>query len=130
MRKLYQAVPLALMLAAGLTLAACGGGGGDDGGDDGGGGGGDAGNGEELFAATCASCHGEDATGLEGLGKDLTNSAFADGLGDAELAAFIVAGRTADDPANTTGVAMPPKGGNPSLTDDEIDDLVAYLRTL
>lgn len=129
MRKLYRAVPVALMLAAGLTLAACGGGD-DDGGGDGGGAAGDAGNGEELFAATCAACHGEDATGLEGLGKDLTNSEFSDGLSDADLAAFIIAGRTADDPANTTGVAMPPKGGNPSLTEDEIDDIVAYLRTL
>lgn len=32
--------------------------------------------------------------------------------------------------ANTTGVAMPPKCGNPSLTDQDLADVVAYLRTL
>lgn len=85
--------------------------------------------GEALYA-TCASCHGPDATGLEGLGKDLTNSAFLAGLSDDELVAFLKVGRRADDPANTTGVDMPPKGGDPSLSDQDLYDIVAYLRTL
>lgn len=91
---------------------------------------GDAVVGETLFQNTCAACHGSDAKGLPGLGKDLTTSEFVRGLSDAELVAFITEGRPADDPANTRGVAMPPKGGNPALTAEDLFDIVAYIRTL
>jgi disulfide bond formation protein DsbB len=91
---------------------------------------GDAVVGETLFQNTCAACHGSDAKGLPGLGKDLTTSEFVKGLSDAELVAFITEGRPVDDPANTRGVAMPPKGGNPALTDEDLFDIVAYIRTL
>ncbi len=116
-----------------LVLAACGGG--EDSGGDGANGNnlpsaGDAAAGEEIYTSTCAACHGADATGIEGLGKDLHNNAFVNGLSDAELVDFINEGRGADHPDNETGVAMPPKGGNPSLDDDDLMDVVAYLRTL
>jgi len=88
------------------------------------------GEGEALFQRTCAPCHGRDARGLPRLGKDLVAGAFARRLSDAELIAFIERGRPADDPANTTGVPMPPKGGNPALTRRDLADIVAYLRTL
>ena len=39
-------------------------------------------------------------------------------------------GRSTSDPANTTGVDMPPKGGNPALTDQDLLDIIAYIRTL
>jgi hypothetical protein len=39
------------------------------------------------------------------------------------------AGRSTTDPANTTGVDMPPKGGTPSLSDEDLTD-INYLRTL
>ncbi|WP_448601203.1 hypothetical protein [Thermoflexus hugenholtzii] len=42
---------------------------------------------------------------------------------------FIKKGRPATDPANTTGVDMPPKGGNPALTDQDLADIIAFLRT-
>lgn len=94
--------------------------------------GGDSGaaHGEELFTATCAACHGADATGVAGLGPSLVGNEFVGGLSDSELIAFISVGRPIDDPANTTGVAMPPKGGNPSLSDGDLADIVDYLRTL
>lgn len=92
-------------------------------------GGGDAGHGKEIFVA-CAACHGPDGKGVPNLGKDLTTSTFAKGLTDAELVAFLKVGRDATDPLNTTGVAMPPKGGNPALTDDDLLDIVAYVREL
>lgn len=131
------AVPIAVMLSLGLTISACGGSD-DDGsakGDDSGqstagGGGGGGGDGKELYSATCASCHGPDAKGLEGLGKDLTDSEFAIGLSDDDLVAFIKKGRSASDPDNTTGVDMPAKGGNPALKDDDMHAIVTYLRTL
>ena len=91
---------------------------------------GDATHGEELYQGTCAACHGADATGIDGLGKDLHNNDFTNSLTDPELIAFLEVGRPASDPDNTTGVDMPPKGGNPSLTDQDLQDIVAYLRTL
>jgi mono/diheme cytochrome c family protein len=91
---------------------------------------GDPAKGATKFAGTCAGCHGPDAKGLTGLGKDLTTSTFAKGLSDADLVAFVTKGRDTSDPANTTGVAMPPKGGNPALTEADLYDIVAYIRTL
>lgn len=86
-------------------------------------------NGEKLFVGTCSACHGTDAKGLPNLGKDLTNSSFIQEKTDEELVAYTNAGRAVDDPLNTTGIAMPPKGGNPALTDAQILDIVAYIRT-
>lgn len=91
---------------------------------------GDATNGEALFGSTCATCHGPDAMGLPGLGKGLVANDFVATMTEQELVAFISVGRPADDPANEAGVAMPPKGGNPALTDGDLLDIVAYLETL
>ena len=49
---------------------------------------------------------------------------------EADLVTLITSGRPASDPANSTGVDMPPKGGNPSLSEESIRDIVAYLKTL
>ena len=125
---------LVVMLSLGLVAAAC-----SSDGEEGGGttttassssGGKSGGSGEEMYASSCSSCHGADAKGLPKLGKDLTASAFLKGMRDDEAVAFVKAGRAASDPENTTGVAMPPKGGNPSLSDKDIAAIVTYLRTL
>jgi disulfide bond formation protein DsbB len=87
-------------------------------------------HGTKLFAATCASCHGADARGLPDKGKDLTQSVFTKGLDDDALLEFLKRGRDPGDPSNTTGVAMPPKGGNPALSEDDLLDVIAYLRSL
>jgi disulfide bond formation protein DsbB len=87
-------------------------------------------DGEALFKVTCPACHGQDAKGMPGLGKDMTNSAFITERSDEELVEFIKVGRAADDPMNTTGVPMPPKGLNVALSDDEILAIVKYMRTL
>ena len=90
---------------------------------------GDAARGKTAFT-TCAACHGPDARGLPGLGKDLTASEYVRNSSDAELVAFIKVGRPVSDPLNTTGIAMPPKGGNSALNDQDLADIVAYIRTL
>lgn len=129
---------LAMMVAGAIALVGCGGG------DDENGGGGDNGGsettaasgeasadkGEQLFAGTCASCHGQDAKGLEGLGKDLTASEWVAEQTDDQLIEMINTGRPASHELNTTGVDMPPKGGNPALTDEQILDIIAYIQTL
>jgi mono/diheme cytochrome c family protein len=86
--------------------------------------------GSQRFQGTCATCHGKDANGLPKLGKSLLMNPFIMEKNDDELALYIKTGRLASDPANTTGVAMPPLGGNPALTDDDVKAIVAYLRTL
>ena len=67
---------------------------------------------------------------MPGLGKDLTKSEFAKNLSDADFMLFIKAGRPASDPLNTTKVEMPPRGGNPALQDQDLADIVAFVRTL
>ncbi len=86
--------------------------------------------GKVVYDRVCATCHGQDATGMQGLGKDLHANAFAMAASDAELVEFMKEGREATHELNETGVAMPPKGGDPTITDDELGDVVAYLRTL
>lgn len=86
--------------------------------------------GKQVFKTTCAACHGEDGKGLPDLGKDWTTSEFIANSTDEEMLEFIKAGRSIEDPANTTGVLMPPKGGNPSLTDEDIKNVIVYMRSL
>ncbi len=97
---------------------------------DGGGGAGDPVAGEATYQGTCSACHAPDATGITGLGLPLANSEFVQSMTDEELVAFVAVGRDAGDPDNTTGVGMPPNGGNPSLTDEDLLNVVAWLRTL
>ncbi len=87
-------------------------------------------NGQQKFASTCGSCHGPDGKGMPNLGKDLTVSQFVKDHSDAEMVAFLLVGRPASDPLNTVGVDMPPKGGNPALTDQDLLDIVVYIRSL
>ena len=123
---MHRTTFLVLLLAAGLLLAACGGGGpqptptpfGDPV------------AGRQAFLATCVACHGQEAKGVPGLGKDLTTSEFLRSQTNEQMLAFLIAGRPASDPLNTTGVDMPPRGGNPVFTDTDLQNIVAYLRTL
>ena len=92
---------------------------------------GDTVKGKEVFDSTCISCHGADAKGMPNLGKNLVvKSDWMKKQDDAALVAFVKIGRPATDPLNTTKVDMPPRGGNPSISDDDIVNVIAYVRTL
>jgi len=91
---------------------------------------GDATRGAQQFAVVCATCHGPDGRGVKGLGKDLVGSDTVHKSSDDDLVKLVVEGRDAKDPRNSTGIAMPPKGGNAALSDKDIRDIVAYLRTI
>jgi mono/diheme cytochrome c family protein len=91
---------------------------------------GDAVKGKTVFASTCSACHGPDGKGVPSLGKDLTSSTFVKGMNDDQFLDFLKKGRPATDPANTTKVDMPPKGGNASFTDQDLYDVIAYVRSL
>ncbi len=90
----------------------------------------DAHPGFQLYISSCAACHGEGAEGVEGIGLPLTTSGFVRAETDDDLVKFIKMGRPIWDANNTTGIDMPPKGGNPAITDDELHQIVEYLRAL
>lgn len=86
--------------------------------------------GYQLYISSCAACHGEGAEGVEQLGLPLTTSGFVRGESDDGLVKFIKSGRPMWDANNTTGIDMPPKGGNPAITDEQLQQIVEYLRAL
>jgi len=88
---------------------------------------GDPVSGAKTYRAVCASCHGNDLKGVDELGTQLAPSAFIAGSSEPELAASIREGREADDPENATGVLMPPSGGAPWLSDQDLTNVAAYL---
>jgi len=91
---------------------------------------GDVEHGKQVFTTTCATCHATDGTGVKGLGKSLVASEYVRKSSDDQLVEMISRGRDAKDPLNTTGVAMPPNGGNAALVDKDLRDVVAFLRGL
>lgn len=119
---------LTLTLFILLTLAACGGSGAGD----------DqpvyspelVAEGETYYQQTCSACHGPEGLGIDNLGKNLVTSEFVREKTDSELLTYVQTGRPVDDPLNTTGIAMPPKGGNPALTDSQINAIIAYVRSI
>lgn len=86
-------------------------------------------DGAMLYQQACAACHGADLEGVEWLGNTLAPSDFVTERSDDEMLAYIRAGRGLDDPANTTGLVMPPSGGRPDLGDAQMLAIVQYIRT-
>ncbi|GIU85401.1 MAG: hypothetical protein KatS3mg008_2176 [Acidimicrobiales bacterium] len=84
--------------------------------------------GREIVARTCTACHGADLK--SGVGPPLDDSEFIRTTPDSDLVRFIEKGRPAGDPSNKTGMAMPPKGGDSSLTTEDLQDVVAYLKAI
>ncbi len=75
-----------------------------------------------VFALVLAACGGEKALSEEARTDYLQSCALchaADG-----------SGRTPGDPDNESGMPMPPRGGDPRLTDDDLAAIVVFLRTL
>ena len=88
----------------------------------------DADKGQALYTQSCMSCHGQNLQGMPHQGVPLRENKFIKSLNDPKLVAFLKNGRKPADPGNTTGLLMPPRGGNPSLDDDGLKHIVAYLR--
>lgn len=86
--------------------------------------------GRAEYLKTCTACHGPNGEAKPKLGKDLRTSQFIAGKSDAQMAMFLKLGRNTWDADNTTGVAMPPKGGNPMVTDQNLEDIVQFIRFL
>lgn len=133
-----KALLIVLMALLVIFMVACGGGGGDSAESAGetaaeevaSVSAGDPDAGEAKFNEVCIACHGAGGIGIENLGKDMTSSEFIAEQSDEELLAFVKTGRPIGDPLNTTGIDMPAKGGNPALSDEQILDIIAYMRIL
>ena len=76
--------------------------------------------GAQVFAQVCKTCH---ETGLAGAPKAGDKAAWAPRIAEGE--ATLV--KHAIDGFQGKSGAMPPKGGNPDLTDDEVHRAVVYL---
>lgn len=79
----------------------------------------DVAEGEKLFAANCASCHGLDAQGQEGVAPSLV------GVGAAAVDFQVGTGRM---PMQASGPQAPAK--RPQFSEDEISQLAAYVASL
>ena len=84
--------------------------------------------GAQVYSRACSNCHGSDLAGVDGLGKELLPSAFIAEASEDDLSALILVGVPADDPGNMTGIDMSAKGGNPSLSSQDVADVAAYLK--
>jgi mono/diheme cytochrome c family protein len=84
--------------------------------------GGDAARGGELFAATCASCHGTDLQGT-GTGPPLIHEYYVPS--HHPDAAILMAVQRGVQPHHWDFGAMPPV---PALSVEEVADIVAYVR--
>ena len=71
----------------------------------------DAANGEKIYKAKCAGCHGPDAAGK------------------AAMKSPSIKGKTADDIKKVISTS-PKHAGLKNLTDDQLKELAAYLATL
>jgi mono/diheme cytochrome c family protein len=117
MRRMIQAVAVVVAtawLVPGLALA-----------------GGDAKKGNDLFHQNCAVCHGPagkgdgpGGTALNPKPRDLTDKAYMAALDDKKVHEAIAKG----GPAIGKSPLMPPMGG--ALSAEQIDDIIAYVRTL
>lgn len=87
-------------------------------------------DGQKLFNQSCAACHGFNGQGMPRQGAPLRSSQYVADRTDSELVEFIKTGRTANDPANVMKLLMPAKGTNPSLTDRQLEQIVAFIRQL
>lgn len=80
--------------------------------------------GEDLYNGTCIACHGSDGVGTIPGTPDFSAENSPLQKTDDELVRNIMAGFQSPG----SPMAMPAKGGNPALTEEDARRLVAYLR--
>ena len=83
-----------------------------------------ASDGEALFMGTCMACHGTDGTGMIPGTPDFTDPSGPLSKTDEVLMSHIMNGFQSPG----SPMAMPPKGGNPSLNEDDVKAILAYMR--
>jgi mono/diheme cytochrome c family protein len=86
--------------------------------------------GQLLYSSNCTACHGSRGHGMPRQGANLRESRFIAEQSDEALVAFLKQGRTPADPRSLMGMLMPPRGGNRTLDNAALGDIVAFLREL
>ena len=78
-------------------------------------------SGEQIYKQTCVACHGTDGKGaIPGV------SDFKERLSKSDEILFQHVIEGFQSPGSP--MAMPPKGGNPNLTDQDIREVLSYIR--
>ncbi len=85
---------------------------------------GDAKKGQAIYSQSCAACHGTDGKGGIPGAPDFTSKNGVLKSPDSVLIDRITNGYQ----SKGSPMAMPPKGGNASLTAQDISDVLAYIR--
>lgn len=80
---------------------------------------------EAIYFETCFVCHGDDGTGNMPGVPDLTENAALFSEKESVIVARLKAG--IQKPGN---IAMPPKGGNPALNDEQLLDVLRFVKRL
>jgi cytochrome c5 len=81
-------------------------------------------DGKAVFGQTCVACHGVDGKGAIPGAPDFTASTGPLSKPDGILLRHMIDGfKSPGSP-----MAMPPRGGNPSLSDDDLRAALAYIR--
>ncbi len=83
----------------------------------------DAERGRQVYMQTCVACHGPDGTGSVPGTPDLTKPGGRLSKSNDVLLEHVRDGFRSEG----SSMAMPPKGGNPSLREDELKDVIAYM---
>jgi len=82
--------------------------------------------GATLYAGgTCAGCHGPAGTGTPGIGPDLTDAIWLTGDGSIDSIVEVI-NTGVPTPKEHPG-PMPAKGGNASLTDEQVRQIAAHV---
>lgn len=80
--------------------------------------------GEAVFMGTCFACHGPDGKGLVPGTPNLRGK-----KSPLKQSHEVLAGRIRDGfQSKGSPMAMPPKGGNPKLTENELDAVIVYMK--
>jgi cytochrome c oxidase cbb3-type subunit 2 len=87
--------------------------------------------GQELFAANCAACHGDEAKGTEGVAPSLLDARFLEQDGDLPDAAYFAMIKGGSDVKAQLGRPGFKDGGMPAfgdLSDDDAWSIVTWIR--
>ena len=80
--------------------------------------------GEAIYKQTCVSCHGANGQGAVPGAANFTDEKGVLSKSDSVLLAHIIKGYQSPG----SPLAMPPRGGNPNLTDGDLKNALAYIR--
>jgi len=80
--------------------------------------------GQAIYKQTCVACHGANGQGTVPGAANFTDEKGVLSKSDSVLLAHIINGFQSPG----SPMAMPPRGGNPKLTDDDLKQTLAYIR--